>query len=345
MLEDFHLPEVETEVATAEYGRFVIGPLESGFGITVGNALRRVMLAALPGAAVTSIKINGVYHEFSPIPHAREDTTRLLLSVKQLRLRSNSDNSVRMVLRASGAGVVTAADIECPSDIEIVNPDLKLLTLDSDEADLEVEFVVERGRGYSPAEERDGLSIGEIPVDAIFSPIRKVGYRVDRARVGQSTNFNNLIVEVWTDGTMPPEMALSRAAEILMRHFSQIAALSGLGLGEELEEEEAIPAHISQMPIEELGLSVRAYNCLKRAGISEVGQVLERLRLGDDQMLVIRNFGQKSLVELKAALRAKNIPLPEDEDFELTAEDELDVEDEELEADDVLEEEAEEEES
>ncbi len=350
MLKDFQLPGIETDVATAEYGRFVIGPMESGFGITVGNALRRVMMAALPGAAVTSVKLNDVYHEFSPIPHAREDTTRLLLNVKQLRLKSSSDNSVRLVLRAKGAGEVTAADIECPSDVEIINPDLRLLTLDSDEADFEMEFVVERGRGYSFAEERDRLPIGEIPVDALFSPVRRVSYAVDRARVGQGTSYDRLTIEVWTDGTISPEMALSSAANILMKHFSQIAALGGLGIPEEAEKPREVPSYVAEMPIEELGLSVRAYNCLKRAGISDVGEVLERLRMGDDQMLVIRNFGQKSLAELKETLQAKGIPLPEEqepvgeEQSELPADDEL-IEDDEFDTDDVPDEEETEEES
>lgn len=295
-------PTIEIEALTREYGRFVLSPLEGGYGTTLGNALRRVLLSSLPGAAVTAIKINDIYHEFSPIPHAKEDTTRLILNLKKLRLRSTAENGVRMYLEAHGEGVVTAADIQAPPEVEILNPELELLTLDSDEAHIEMELLVERGKGYSPAEERTGLHIGELPVDAIFSPIRKVACHVEQTRVGRMTNYDRLTIEIWTDGTVSPTDALRQAAQILVDQFKLIASFGVEAPAEEAEEEEGIPQSVYETPIEDLDLSVRAYNCLKRAGITQVGEVIERLRRGDDEMLAIRNFGQKSLDELKSKL-------------------------------------------
>lgn len=295
-------PNIEIEALTQEYGRFVLSPLEGGYGTTLGNALRRVLLSSLPGAAVTAIKINDIYHEFSPIPHAREDTTRLILNLKQLRLRSTAENGARMYLEAHGEGVVTAADIQTPPEIEILNPELELLTLDSDEASIEMEMIVERGKGYSPAEERTGLHIGELPVDAVFSPVRKVACHVEQTRVGRMTNYDRLTIEIWTDGTISPTEALRQAAWILVDQFKLIATFGVEQPEEEAVQEEDIPQAVYETPIEDLDLSVRAYNCLKRAGITRVGEVIERLRRGDDEMLVIRNFGQKSLDELKSKL-------------------------------------------
>jgi len=300
------LPKVECDVNLKKYGRFIIGPLERGYGITVGNALRRVLLSSLPGAAVTSIRVSDVYHEFSPIPHVKEDMTQLILNVKQLRIKmADSEEPVRLRLEVSGEGVVTAGDIECPSQVEIVNPDLYLFTVDSDEAKLEMEFTVERGRGYSPAEERGKLPIGVIPVDALFSPIRKVNYEVEQTRVGQAANFDRLIMEIWTDGTIEPQEALREAARILIE---QLSPLAGVEMAPEEEKaEEGIPPHIYEMPIGELDLSVRVYNCLKRTGITTVGEVLEKLAKGDEEMLSIRNFGTKSLAELKEKLRVRGL--------------------------------------
>lgn len=252
------------------------------------------------------MKINDVHHEFSPIPHTKEDTTRLVLNLKELRLRSHSEDGARMFLEAQGEGVVTAADIQAPPEVEILNPELELLTLDSDEADIEMELLVETGRGYSPAEERDGLHLGELPVDAIFSPIRKAAYSVEQTRVGRMTNFDRLTMEIWTDGTISPTDALRQAAQILIDQFKVVANYGVETPPTEPEEEEGIPQNVYETPIEDLELSVRAYNCLKRAGITEVGEVIERLRRGDEEMLVIRNFGQKSLEELKDRLRANN---------------------------------------
>lgn len=298
----FQEPTIETDVLTRDYGRFSLSPLEGGYGTTLGNALRRVLLSSLSGAAVTAVKIDGVHHEFSPIPHAKEDTTQLILNLKELRLRSNAENGARLFLEARGEGVVTAADIQAPPEVEILNPELELLTLDSNDANIEMELVVATGRGYSPAEERSELYLGELPVDAIFSPIRKAAYSVEQTRVGRMTNFDRLALEIWTDGTITPTDALRHAAQILVDQFKLIASYGLEPEEEEAAEEEGIPQAVYETPIEDLDLTVRAYNCLKRAGITEVGEIIERLRRGDDEMLVIRNFGQKSLEELKDRL-------------------------------------------
>jgi DNA-directed RNA polymerase subunit alpha len=316
------LPKIECDASSRNYGRFAIGPLESGYGITLGNALRRVLLSSLPGAAVTSIRISGVHHEFSAIPHVKEDTTALILNLKQLRLKLQGDESVRLRVEVKGEGEITAGDIVCPSQVEIVNPDLHLLTGDSGEAELDMELVVERGKGYSPAEERGKLPIGEIPVDAVFSPIRKANFVVERARVGQMTNFDRLIMEIWTDGTIEPEEALSSAAQILVDHLSLLVGVGEMPPEEEEEAEEGlIPIRIYETPIEELELSVRAYNCLKRAGITKVGEILEKMAEGDEEILAIRNFGKKSLAELKERMRAKGFwPIEGEETAEEMAE-------------------------
>jgi len=316
------LPKIECDASSQSYGRFIIGPLESGYGITLGNALRRVLLSSLPGAAVTSIRISGVHHEFSAIPHVKEDTTALILNVKQLRMKLQGDESARLSVEVKGEGEITAGDIECPSQVEIVNPDLHLLTADSSEAELDMELVVERGKGYSPAEERGKLPLGEIPVDAVFSPIRKANFVVERARVGQMTNFDRLIMEIWTDGVIEPEEALSSAAEILVEHLSLLVGVGEMAPEEEEEAEEGgIPSRIYETPIEELELSVRAYNCLKRAGITKVGEILEKMAMGQDEILSIRNFGKKSLAELKERMRAKGFwPIEGEETAEEMAE-------------------------
>lgn len=308
------LPKVECETSSRGYARFVIGPMENGYGITLGNALRRVLLSSIRGAAVASIRVSGMHHEFSTIPHVKEDMTQLILNVKQIRLKAHSDDTEPAYLRLEvrGEGVVTAGDLECPSDVDIINPDLYLFTGDSDEAEVEVELTVQKGKGYSPAEERGKLPIGEIPVDAIFSPIRKVGYEVQRARVGQMTNFDRLIMEVWTDGTIRPQEALSEAANTLMKHLSLVTSIEEEAPEEEAEEE-GIPARVYDMLIEDLDLNVRVYNCLKRTGITNVGEVLERLARGDEDMMGIRNFGPKSLDELRDKLREKGLLLTEEE--------------------------------
>jgi DNA-directed RNA polymerase subunit alpha len=311
------LPKVECDISSRGYGRFIIGPMESGHGTTMGNALRRALLSSMTGAAITSIRVTDVYHEFSTIPHVKEDMTQLILNLKQVRLKMHSDDSdpAHLRLAVRGEGVVTAGDVECPSDVEIINPDLYLLTVDSDEAELEMELTAQVGKGYSPAEERGKLPIGEIPIDAIFSPILKVGYEVKRARVGQMTNFDRLILEIWTDGTIGPQEALSEAASVLVEHLSLVARLEEVAPEEEAEEE-GIPSRFYEILIEDLNLNVRVYNCLKRTGITSVGEVLQKLEKGDEEMMNIRNFGPKSLVELKEKLRSMGLLWSEEEESE-----------------------------
>ncbi len=308
--------EVDNDVKTQMYGRFNIGPLESGYGITIGNALRRVLLSSLLGAAVTSIRVSDVPHEFSDIPHAREDVTRLILNVKQLRLKMTECETARLRLEVQGEGVVTAADLQVPPEVEIINPDLYLLTLDSEGARFEMELTVEQGRGYSPGDDRARLPIGEIPVDAIFSPVRRVHYDVERARVGQMTNYDRLVLEIWTDGTLRPDEALAQAAQTLVTHLRLIAGISEetLALEERIIEEPAIPNEVYEVPIEQLDLSVRVFNSLKRTGIIKVGEVLDMLDKGDEAMLAIRNFGEKSLRELRGQLMIKGFLPGGDED-------------------------------
>jgi DNA-directed RNA polymerase subunit alpha len=280
----------------------------------VGNALRRVLLSSLEGAAVTSVLVRGIHHEFSTIEHVREDMTSLLLNLKQVRFEflDEDEEQARVRLEVKGEGLVTAGDIVCPPTIEVINPELYLLTTDSPDADVEMEMTVSRGRGYSPAEERGKLPVAEIPTDAIFSPVRKVSYRVERARIGQVSNFDNLLLELWTDGTILPGEALSTAAQILAKHMSAIAELGDVTVEVEPEVEESrIPERIADANIEDLDLSVRAFNCLKRAGITKVGEIIERLERDEEELLAIRNFGQKSLEELKERLEEKEFwPLP-----------------------------------
>ena len=308
------MPNIESTAMTREYGRFIFGPLERGYGITLGNSLRRVLLSSLPGAAVTSIRVADAPHEFSAIPHVREDMMQLILHIKQLRLMLHNTDMARMRLEVHGAGTVTAADIQVPPEVEIINPDLYLFTVDSDDAFLEIEMTAETGRGYSPAEDRGRLPIGELPVDAIFSPIRRVAYEVEKTRVGQVADYDRVVMEIWTDGTIKPEEALAQSAQILILQLRPLAGVSEETFMpvEEEEEEEPIPNEIYDTPIEQLDLSVRVFNSLKRTGITKVGEMLEMLDRGDETMLAIRNFGEKSLEELKDQLRMKGFLLDKD---------------------------------
>ncbi|MBN1955735.1 MAG: DNA-directed RNA polymerase subunit alpha [Anaerolineae bacterium] len=289
------------EAISQQYGRFVIGPLESGYGVTLGNALRRVLLSSLPGAAITSIRILDVSHEFATIPYVREDVLQIIMQVKRLRLKMEGDGPMRMMLEARGEGTITAGDIHAPPEIEILNPDLYLFATDSPEARVEIEFTVGWGRGYSPAEERENLAIGELPVDAIFSPIRRVAFDVERTRVGQMTNYDRLTMDIWVDGRISPMDSLKEAARTLVTHLRLIA-----GITEEPEmeqdQERGLPSRVYDTPIEDLELSVRVFNALKRAGMSKTGEVLDMLTKGDEAILTIRNFGEKSLQELKEKL-------------------------------------------
>lgn len=308
------LPKIESDAQARNYGRFIIGPMESGYGTTVGNALRRILLSSLEGAAITSVQVRGIHHEFATVPHVREDMTSLLLNLKLVRFKfvDEAEEQARLRLEVKGEGIVTAGDIVCPPTVDVVNPEQYLLTTDSPDADLEMEMTVSRGRGYSPAEERGKLPVAEIPTDAVFSPVRKINYKVERARIGQSSNFDRLSFEIWTDGTISPAEALSTGAQILARHMAIIAEFGDVTLEVEPEAEESkIPERIAEANIEDLDLSVRAFNCLKRAGITKVGEIIEKLERDEEELLAIRNFGQKSLDELKDNLRQKGYwPLP-----------------------------------
>ncbi|MDO8614199.1 MAG: DNA-directed RNA polymerase subunit alpha [Dehalococcoidia bacterium] len=296
-------PVIEVEDSTEDFARIVAAPLPPGFGTTLGNALRRALLSSLPGAAVTSVRIDGVQHEFSTIPNVKEDTIEFLLNVKELRLHALSDRPGTLVLDISGReGAITAGDIQVPEHYEVVNPDLYLATVDSPSARLYVEFNVEQGRGYVPAGQVDGTTIGVIPVDAIFSPVRKVNYKVEPTRVGQATNYDKLIVEVWTDGSITAVEAVSKSADILIDQFKLFSNMGrpalpvverGLGAGTVLTPDRY------NMPIEDLNLSMRAYNCLRRSGLMTVGQVLEK---SEEELLALRNFGRKSYDELREKL-------------------------------------------
>lgn len=294
---------IEVEESSEDYARIVAAPLLPGFGITLGNALRRVLLSSLPGAAVTSVRVDGVQHEFSTIPGVKEDSIEFLLNVKEIRLRALSDRPGMLVLDLSGrGGEVTAGDIQVPEHYEVVNPDLHLATIDGD-GRLYVEFNAELGRGYVPAgEAAEGTQLGVIPVDAIFSPVRKVNYRIEHTRVGQATNYDKLTLEVWTDGTISAVEAVSKSADILIDQFKLFSHMGrpamptverGLGAGIQLSPDKY------NMAIEDLNLSMRAYNCLRRSGLMTVGQVLEK---SEEELLALRNFGRKSYDELRERL-------------------------------------------
>ena len=300
--------EVDSESHNRFYGKFACEPLERGFGTTLGNALRRVLLSSLEGAAVTSIRIVDVLHEFSDIPGVREDVLQVMLQVKQLRLILEGVDTTRMHLEVRGEGVVTAADIITSPEVQIINPDLYLFTADSAKTRLDIEFTVERGRGYAPSNERGRMPIGELPVDAIFSPVKRVNWEVQAARVGQSTNYDRLVLEIWTDGTISPEKALSASAKMLIEHLRYVAGISEETLNITMEKEVAgshLTSEVAETPVESLDLSVRVFNSLKRTGITTVGDVLDLLEKGDQAVMSIRNFGEKSLDELRAKMQEK----------------------------------------
>lgn len=302
---DIAVPHITATETEATYASYDIEPLEAGYGMTLGNSLRRVLLSSLSGAAVTSIKIDGVQHEFQDVPGVKEDVTDIVLNVKKLRLRSFSDRPVTLRVEVNGEREVTAADIQAPSTIEIVNPEQHICTVDDPNARFDMELVVETGKGYVPAESKEDQPIGQIPVDAIFTPVRRVNYRVEHTRVGQMTNYDKIILQIWSDGTVTPDEALRQASHILVQHFQMIAEYNEPGIVEPAPiaipgaTAYQIPQKIYDTPIEELELSVRAYNCLKRSNITRVGQVLT---MGREDLLAVRNFGEKSLTELAERL-------------------------------------------
>ncbi len=295
-------PEIRVIESEDTYGKVAVEPLPRGFGLTIGNPLRRILLSSTNGSAVTWVKIDDVVHEYSAVPGVKEEVMELLLNVKRIRIRSQSDRAGKMRLDVTGEGRVCAGDISTSSDFEIVNPELHLATLDSDDAHLSMEFNVEQGVGYKPAVQADGASntpVGVLPVDAVFSPVRKVNYNVERTRVGQVTDYERLVMEVWTDGTIKAVEAIQQAAEKLVNHFFLFSNLNRLPDDDTGRAPVVVSPEIYQTPIEKLELSPRTLNCLKRSHISKVGEVLE---MSDDELLKIRNFGEKSLVELKEKL-------------------------------------------
>jgi DNA-directed RNA polymerase subunit alpha len=301
------VPQLTIEEETERYARLIAEPLDPGYGITLGNALRRVLLSSLEGAAITSVRIDQVEHEFSTIAGMQEDTTEFLLNIKEVRLRALSNRTGSLALDVEGPAEVTAGDIQVPADFEIANPELHLATLDSSKARLNVELHAHLGKGYVPAGSVEGMPIGVIPVDAVFTPVRKVNYRVEKTRVGQSTNYDRLILEVWTDGTIGAVDAVGQSADILMDQFSLFSAMgrpevpapsTGMMVGGSGAGMLMAPDRYNT-PIEDLSLSVRAYNCLKRSGLMTVGQVLEK---SEDELLALRNFGRKSYDELRDRL-------------------------------------------
>ena len=304
-------PSISVEVDEPEYGKFIIEPLEPGYGVTLGNPIRRVLYNGLEGSAITSVKIEGVQHEYQTIPNIREQVTEILLNVKAIRLRSEVERPGKLRLEVAGEGQVSAADIMASADYEVVNPELHLATLDSADARISVELNVERGKGYLESPEGEGQSIGVLPVDAIFTPTRKVNYTVERTRVGRRTNFERLILEVWTDGSLTPVEAVKRASNILVNQFFMFAnteqsAEEGVNGRQSISL--SIPPEHFGIPVERLYLSSRTLNCLKRAGVDRVGEVLQMSR---DELLKIRNFGEKSYTELYDKLRDNDLLPPE----------------------------------
>ncbi len=302
------VPNIECTEQSDNFGRFVAEPLEKGFGITLGNSLRRVLLGYLPGAAVTQVRIDGVQHEFTVIPNTKEDVTEFLLNVKELRLKPLSDHGGTLILEVEGEGRVCAADIKSTADFEITNPELYLLTLNTPGTKLYVEMDVELGTGFRPAESTDTMPVGTIPVDAIFTPIRKVNYTVEPTHIGRETSRERLYIDIWTDRTTSPVDAVSKAANILMEQFTPF--LEYVKVSQMKAEERlirlSIPDEKYNMPVEQLDLSVRTMNCLRRSNIATVGELIGK---GTKELLKLRNFGQKSYQEIEERLASIGLSL------------------------------------
>jgi len=290
------------ETDEVSYGKFALEPLIKGYGITIGNPIRRVLLSSIPGCAITWVKIEDIVHEYKSVPGVKEEVMQLLLNIKRIRIKSESGRTGKMRLEIQSEGSVCAGDISTSSDFQIVNPELHLATLDSPDTKLSIEFNVETGTGYTPAqvtEESSGMAVGVLPVDAIFNPIVKVNYAVERTRVGQVTDYERLILEIWTDGSITPTDALQAASEELVNHFFMFKTISKEGDEVVVNTAASVAPEIFQTLIERLDLSPRTLNCLKRANISKVGEVLD---MTDADLLKIRNFGEKSLHELRDKL-------------------------------------------
>lgn len=307
-------PKLECVELTENYGKFVVEPLERGFGTTLGNSMRRVLLSSLPGVAVTSVRIDGVLHEFSIIEGVKEDVTEIILNLKELTCKLHSEGPKKVIIDAKGECEVKAGDILPDSDVEIINPDLHIATLDTN-GKLHMEIMLDHGRGYSPVErnKRSDMPIGEIAIDSIYTPIEKVNFTVENTRVGQITDYDKLTLEVWTDGSIKPDEAVSLAAKILTEHLKLFINLTEHVQGVEIlvEKEEAKKEKILEMNIEDLDLSVRSYNCLKRAGINTVDELVQR---DEDEMMKVRNLGRKSLEEVQQKLGALGLSLRTNEE-------------------------------
>ena len=296
------------------YGKFVIEPLERGYGITLGNAMRRILLSSLPGVAANHVRIDGVLHEFSTVPGVKEDVTELILNIKSLALTMNGDGNRTIYIDAKGPGRVTAGDIRTEGDVQVINKDLHIATLD-DNGRLYMELLVNRGRGYvsQTKNKSEEMPIGTIPVDSIYTPVKRVNFKVENTRVGQITDYDKLTLEVWTNGTIKPEEAISLSAKILIEHFKLFMTLTDHANDVEIliEKEEDKKEKVLEMTIEELDLSVRSYNCLKRAGINTVQELTERTM---DDMMKVRNLGKKSLEEVEQKLEALGLSLKQTEE-------------------------------
>jgi DNA-directed RNA polymerase subunit alpha len=303
-------PEITVQASDETYGRVAVGPLERGFAQTIGNPLRRILLSSTPGTAVTWVKITDVVHEYMAIPGVKEEVMEILLNIKGIRIRSATGRDGKMRLEVNGGGPVCAGDIMTSSDFEIVNPEQHLATLDDDHVQLSIEFNVRQGTGYQtaqPGEDGSSIPAGALPVDAVFSPVRKVNFSVERTRVGQITDYERLILEVWTDGAIHPIEAVQSAAEKLVQNFFLFSKLTRAVEHGPDRIPLVVSPEVYQTPIESLQLSPRTLNCLKRAQINRVGEVLE---MADDDLLKIRNFGEKSLDELKEKLAEHGITSP-----------------------------------
>lgn len=305
-------PMITIAEASDRHGKFVIGPLEPGYGITLGNPLRRVLYNSLPGTAITWVRIEGILHEYSNVEDIKEEVAEILLNLKDIRIRSESDDVGKLRLEAQGSGVVTAADVMPSSQFSIVNPKQHIATLDSEDASLSVEMNVGHGKGYKVAESRDSHPIGTLPIDAVFTPVRKVNYEIEQTRVGQRTDYEMLNIEIWTDGSMYPVEAMAAAANMLVNQFFLFANVEKAAEDGSSGISVSIPAENYNMTVEELELSSRTLNCLKRAGLDKVGEVLEQSK---PDLLKIRNFGEKSYNELYDKLREYGV-LPEELDPE-----------------------------
>jgi DNA-directed RNA polymerase subunit alpha len=302
------IPKITCVESKDNFGQFLAEPLEKGFGVTLGNSLRRVLLSYLPGAAVTGVMIEGIQHEFSSIPYAKEDVTELVLNVKELRLIPLSGQPGKLILEAEGEGRVYASDIRPSTDLSIANPELYLATLDSPEAKLYVELDVEIGEGYRLASSSDNLPIGVIPIDAIFTPVRKVNFTVEPTHVGQVTSRERLSLEVWTDGTISPVEALTQSAAIFVEQLTAFVDYAQVSRADEEEQvvRLSIPEELFNMPVANLNLSVRTMNCLRRGNIETVGQIISK---GESELLALRNFGQKSKEEIEERLEELGLSL------------------------------------